>query len=75
MPAESLRIRAAPEAARAYRAAPAEDRRKIDLRLSLRLQEATRPPEALEDVGREVSRRAQERGLTEEALGDLLRDE
>ena len=75
MPAESIRIRVGPEAARAYRAVPERDRRKIDLLLSLRLREATQRPEALEDVMREVSRKAQERGLTEDALRDLFRDE
>ena len=75
MPAESIRIRVDPEAARVYRAAPEPERRKLDLLLSLRLRESAQPPESVEDVAREISRNAQERGLTEDLLGDLLRDE
>ena len=75
MPVESIRIRVGPEAARAYRAVPEPDRRKIDLLLRLRLWEAMQRPEALEDVMREISQKAQERGLTEGALQNLLRDD
>jgi len=75
MPAESIRIRVDPETARAYREASKEDRRKLDLLLSLRLREVTQRPESLEDVVQEVSRNAQARGLTEQELERLLRDE
>ena len=72
MPVESIRIRVGAEAAHAYRAVPEPDRREIDLRP--RLREATQRPEVLEDVMREISQKAQERGLTEDALRNLLRD-
>lgn len=75
MPAESIRIRVDPEAARAYRSVSERERRKLDLLLSLRLREVTEREESLEEVMREISRNAQARGLTEEALADLLRDE
>lgn len=75
MSATSIRIRVDPETARAYRQATEPERRKLDLLLSLRLREATQHPETLEDVMREVSRNAQARGLTEEELERLLRDE
>ncbi len=66
MPAESIRIRVDPEAARVYRSAPASERRKLDLLLSLRLREVTEREESLEEVMREISRNAQARGLTSE---------
>jgi len=75
VPATSIRIRVDPETARAYREAPEPERRKLDLLLSLRLREATQRPERLEDVMREVSRNARARGLTDEELERLLRDE
>ncbi len=75
MPATSIRIRVDPETARAYREASEQERSKLDLLLGLRIREATRRPEKLEDVMREISRNAQARGLTEEELERLLRDE
>jgi hypothetical protein len=75
MPATSIRIRVDPETARTYRAASDEERRKLDLLLSLRLREVTQRTESLEDVVREVNRNAMTRGLTEEELERLLRDE
>jgi hypothetical protein len=56
-------------------AASDEDRRKLDLLLSLRLQDVTQSAESLKDVMREISRRAQQRGLTPEILDSILRDE
>ena len=75
MPAASIRIRVDPETARAYREASDSERRKLDLLLGLRLREATRGQDTLEDVMREVSRNARARGLTDEELARLLRDE
>lgn len=75
MPAENIRIRVDPEAARVYRSAPTSERGKLDLLLSLRLRETAQRPESLEEVVREISRNAQARGLTEETLRDLLQDE
>ena len=60
------------EAARAYEAASADEKRKLDLLLSLKLAEATKGERSLEDVMQEVSRRAQRRGLTPEVLKTLL---
>ena len=68
MQTQEITIRVDPEAASAYLTASDEDRRKLDLLLSLRLQDVTRPGESLEEVMREISRRAQERGLTPEML-------
>ena len=73
MTVEELTIRVDADAARAYRAVPEEERRKLDLLLSLRLREATHPSRAsLKDVMREMGQKAQERGLTPEILQGIL---
>ncbi len=59
----------------AYENAPAEKQRKLDVLLSLRLREATGARDSLEILMREISARAKARGLSEEALSELLRDE
>ncbi len=63
------------EAARAYEAATPEERRKIDLLLSLHLKHVTGPVRPLKEVMREISEKAQARGLTEATLNELLREE
>ncbi len=72
MQAEEITIRVDVEAANAYRAASEEERRKLDLLLSLRLKDATRSKESLKKVMRDISRKAQERGLTPEILKSIL---
>lgn len=63
------------EAASAYRAASEEQRRKFDLLLSLRLNEVTRPGASLSDVMREISLKAQARGLAPEMLESILAEQ
>lgn len=72
MKTKEITIRVDEDAANAYRSAPEEDRRKLDLLLSLRLSEATRSTGSLKDVMREISRKAQDRGLTAEVLETIL---
>ena len=72
MLSQEITIRVDPEAASAYLTASEEDRRKLDLLLSLRLQDVTQPGESLEEIMRDISSRAQERGLTPEILGSLV---
>jgi hypothetical protein len=60
------------EAANAYRAASEEERRKLDLLLSLRLKDATRSELSLRQTMLEISRKAQERGLAPEILKSIL---
>ena len=62
------------EAARAYNSVSAEQRRKIDALLSLRLDEVVRGERSLQELMSEVSRRAQARGLTPDQLEQLLHD-
>jgi hypothetical protein len=74
MQTEEITIRVDLEAARAYRAASEEERRKLDLLLSLRLHDALNSSGSLQDVMRGLSRKAQERGLTPEILESILRE-
>jgi len=75
METQEITIRVDSEAARAYETATPEQRRKIDLLLSLRLKQVTGPVAPLKEVMHEISEKAQARGLTEEKLDELLRDE
>lgn len=59
------------DVARAYRAASEGDRRKLDLLVNLRLREATRTRQSLREVMEQISRNAQERGLTPEILRSI----
>jgi hypothetical protein len=64
------------DTAQAFSAASAEDRRKLQLLLHLRLRELTaRPTRPLKEVMDEIGRNAEARGLTPEILEALLRDE
>jgi hypothetical protein len=71
---EEITIRVDPEAARVYREAPEQERRKLDLLLSLRLHEAVHPSGSLKELMRDLSRKAQERGLTPEILETILNE-
>jgi hypothetical protein len=74
MASRSITIRVSPQAAQAYRKTSPEERRKLDALLSLKLHEITSPPRPLEQIMSEISRKAQERGLTPKILDDLLDD-
>lgn len=74
MQTEEITIRVDPEAARVYRAATDQERRKLDLLLSLRLQDAIKPGGSLKEIMQEISRKAQERGLTPEILESILNE-
>jgi hypothetical protein len=64
------------DTAQAFSAASAEDRRKLQLLLSLRLRELTaRPVRPLKEVMDDIGRTAEAHGLTPEILESLLRDE
>ncbi len=66
MNTREITIRVDAEAAKVYAAASKEERAKIDLLLSMRLNEVTKPPDSLEQVMRETSKAARERGLTQD---------
>ena len=64
------------DTARAFSAASAEEKRKMQLLLCLRLRELTsRPARPLKEVMDEIGRYAEAQGLTPEILESLLRDE
>ncbi len=75
MDTRKITIRVDAEAAKAYAAASVEEREKIDLLLSLRLSQVTAPSDSLEQIMRETSEAARKRGLTEERLNEMLREE
>lgn len=75
MESETITIRVTPDAARAFKTVSADQQRKLEALLSLRLLELTQQEESLEDVMRNISRKAQARGLTPEILESLLADE
>ncbi len=75
MDTREITIRVDAEAAKAYAAASSEEREKIDLLLSLRLSQVTGPSDSLEQIMRETSEAARKRGLTEERLSEMLREE
>jgi hypothetical protein len=75
METREITIRVDADAAKAYTAASPQEREKIDLLLSLRLSQVTGPSAPLEQVMREISEAAQKRGLTEERLSEILREE
>ncbi len=71
---ETITIRVSPEAARIYNTATAEQQRKLELLLSLKLTEVARAPRPLEEVMSEIGRKARARGLTPETLESLLNE-
>lgn len=74
-PTEEITIRVDAAAARAYREASDEERCKLDLLLTLRLHDALHHSGSLRDLMRDISRKAQERGLTPEILESILNEE
>ena len=75
METQTISIRVSPEVARAYEAAPEEEKRKLNALLSLKLSETLQAKRPLEDILREIGRNARERGLTPEILRSILNDE
>jgi hypothetical protein len=76
MATTTITIQVEPEAAKAFAAASPEEQRKMQLLLSLRLQDLTTPQgKPLQAVMDEIGARAAARGLTPEILESLLRDE
>lgn len=72
MASRAITIQVNSEAAQAYEAASAEEKRKLDVLLSLKLTEVTREERDLEEIMRDISRSAQARGLTPDMLKTLL---
>lgn len=76
MVTETISIEVDPETARAFAAAPAEERRKLQLLLGLRLRELTTGrPRPLKEIMDEIGARAESHGLTAEVPESLLHGE
>jgi hypothetical protein len=73
MKTKTISIRVSVEAASAYEAASAEEQWKLDALLSLKLTEVARAKRPLEAIMSDISRKAQERGLTPNILKDIQR--
>ena len=71
-----ITIRVDAEAAKAFAAASPEERKKIELLLSIHLKDITlRTPRTLREVMDEMGAKAARNGLTPEILESILRDE
>ncbi len=75
METREIMVRVTPEAARIYESASEQNRRKLDLLLSLQLSGTTQPPRPLKQVMREASKEAQAQGLTPEILQEILNEQ
>ncbi len=72
METRTITVRVDAEIADAYEASSEPDRRKIDLLINLKLKEMVKQVRPLEEVMEDISRKAQERGLTPEILDAIL---
>ena len=72
MTTDQITINVAPDVARAYREAYDEDRRKLDVLLSLRLSDALRTDRSRPELMREIGTNARSRGRTPEILESIL---
>ena len=76
MASATISIEVDADMARVFTAASAEERRKLQLLLGLRLRELTvGPARPLKDIMQEMGMRAESRGLTPEILESLLNGE
>lgn len=75
METKELVIRVTAEAAEIYESASEQDRKKLDVLLSLRLSEVADSARPLKEIIREASGEAQRRGLTEDILKEILNEQ
>lgn len=72
MATEQITVSVDSDVASAYMAASQSERQKLDLLVSLHLREVTRSTQSLREIAAEVSKKAQQRGLTPEILKTIL---
>ncbi len=72
---EEITLRVTPDAARVFRQATPEEQLRLETMVSLQLLGKLQPRRSLDDVIADMSRMAQERGLTPELLENILRDD
>ena len=78
METKTINLRVSADVAEAYESASPEEKRKLEALLSSRLRETIRHRKggrSLEEIMDEMSQRAQERGLTQEKLDEILNEE
>lgn len=75
MATEEITLRVSEEAARAFHQATPGEQLRLETLVSLQLLDELQPRRPLEEVIVEMSRQAQEHGLTPEKLAELLRDD
>ncbi len=71
-PLETINVQVDAEAARIYREASEQDRRKMNLLMGLDIRMMTRSDRTLEQIMDDLSDQAQRNGLTPEILRDIL---
>ena len=69
---ETITVTVDSEVAEKYRSASDMDRRKLDLLVNIHLRKLMGPRRPLEEIMKELSHEAQERGLTPEILQSIL---
>jgi hypothetical protein len=74
MATEPITIEVDEAAARVFKNASPEERRTLEALVSLQLLEASTPRQSLRELMDAISQRAQERGLTEEILQEILKE-
>jgi hypothetical protein len=72
MAVEQITVSVDSDVATAYRAASQSERQKLDLLVSLHLREVTRSRLSIKEIAADVSKKAQQRGLTPEILKNIL---
>ena len=75
MKTEVINIRVDPEAAKAFKSLPDQDRRKLEALFSIRLSEVGRSRESLDVVMQEIREKAKASGLNPKILKSLLDEE
>jgi hypothetical protein len=74
MESKTITVNVMPEAARIYESATPEEKRKLELLLSLELMWGKRDRRGLEEIMDEASRQAEANGLTPEILEEILNE-
>jgi hypothetical protein len=75
MATELITLNVDAEAARIFKAASPEERRKLEALVSLQLLDAAKPSSSRSELLDPISQRAQERRLTEDQLQELHSDD
>jgi hypothetical protein len=74
MATEPITVEVDEAAARVFKNASPEERRTLEALVSLQLLEASTPRQSLRELMDTISQRAQERGMTEEILQEILKE-